>query len=214
MRPSRAVLAASLAVPAMLLGVAVVPGDASAFSSPHAAPPNPTPRQAADGRRVHRADAGRHSRGGRHRPPRRLTGRLIDPATGIGLSGAPVRVEAAAADGSWSEVAVVSTDVAGRVTAELAPTATTVYRLHYADAATTGDPGATRESVSTAARVTVRTLTAGLTDDAVRVGRPAEVRGVLAAAPGSPLRLEVHRTAPGGPSAGNAPRPTARTRSG
>ena len=48
-----------------------------------------------------------------------------------------MRVEAAAADGSWSEVAALSTDAAGTVTAELAPTATTVYRLHYADAAIT-----------------------------------------------------------------------------
>ena len=194
MRPSRAVLAASLAVPAMLLGVAVIPGDASAFSPPHPAPPSPAPRHglltAGESTALTLAATPEVVATGR---PASLAGRLIDPATGFGLSGAPVRVEAAAADGSWSEVAVLSTDAAGRVTAELAPTATTVYRLHYADAATTGDPGTTRESMSPAARVTVRTLTADLTDDAVRVGRPAEVRGVLAAAPGSPLRLEVHR---------------------
>ena len=75
-----------------------------------------------------------------------LTGRLTDPATGFGLRGAPVRLEAATADGSWAEVAVLSTDDAGNVTAELAPTTTTVYRLHYGDPASVGEPGGSRHA--------------------------------------------------------------------
>ena len=134
MRPARAILAASLAVPAMLLGVAVVPGDASAFS-----PPLPTPHHAlltvGESTALTLAATPEVVATGR---PASLTGRLTDPATGIGHSGAPVRLEAAAADGSWAKVAVLSTDAAGKVTAELAPTATTVYRLHYVDAATWG----------------------------------------------------------------------------
>jgi hypothetical protein len=81
-------------------------------------------------------------------------------------------------------VAELTTDLAGEVMTVQAPTATTTYRLHY------GDPGTSQESVSGPVQVTVRSLTADLASDAVRVGHPVDVQGVLAADAGSELRLE------------------------
>ncbi|MGH8892511.1 MAG: DUF3152 domain-containing protein [Actinomycetes bacterium] len=113
-----------------------------------------------------------------------LTGRLTDPASGQGLPGASVRLESLAPDGSWLEVAALTTDGAGAVGSSQALGSTTVYRMRA------GEPCAADESVSGSVTVTVRTLTALWDRPAVRLGREATVRGVLAADAGSLVRLE------------------------
>ena len=177
---SRALVAAVLACAAMLAGVAAVPGGQAA-----AAPLRPALSAAAGESTALTLEAapavvatGR---------PVILSGRLTDAATGTAVPAGDVRLEAAAADGAWVEVAALTTDGAGAVTTVQAPTATTGYRLRH------GDPGSSQESVSAAVPVTVRDLTAELAREAVRVGGQVEVRGVLAADPGSVLRLEQRR---------------------
>jgi len=103
-----------------------------------------------------------------------LTGLLMDPVTGSGVAGAPVRLETRSADGSWVEVALLVTDGGGAVSSPQAPPATTTYRLRH------GEPGAPEESTSPEVSVDVHpALTAGLSADAVRAGRPVTVSGAL-----------------------------------
>jgi len=179
-RLSRAAVAAALAVSAMLTGVATLPETAAATSPllqrPFVAPGGATaltlavtPGEVATGRAV------------------TLSGRLYDPATGLGSADDDVRLEVAAADGTWTELALLRTDGSGHVTAAEAPAATTTYRLHH------GDLGSGQESVSPVVQVTVRPLTARFSRDGVQVGRAVAVRGVLAADPGSWVRLELFR---------------------
>jgi hypothetical protein len=175
-RLTRAVVAAVLACLAMLAGVVAVPGGLAA-----AALLRPALPAAGESTSLSLEVAPAVVATGR---PVTLHGRLTDTATGSAGPADAVRVEAAAADGSWVEVAALTTDLAGDVTTVQAPTATTVYRLHH------GVPGSSQESVSAAVKVTVRALTAELVPDAVRVGQPVDVQGVLAADPGSELRLE------------------------
>ena len=113
-----------------------------------------------------------------------LSGRLTDPATGAGISGAEVHLESLGADGLWVELALLVTDGGGAVYSAQAPAATTAYRLRHAD------PGAPEASVSNEVTVTVRVLSAALSRAAVRVGHPAFVTGSLAAPKGSEVRLE------------------------
>lgn len=113
-----------------------------------------------------------------------LSGRLADLATGDPVAGEPVRLQSQAGDGSWAELALLTTDPDGTVSAEQPVTADTVFRLHH------GEPGAPAEAVSPEVTVSVRTLTAGWARDGVRLGRQATVQGGLAAPPGARLRLE------------------------
>lgn len=120
-----------------------------------------------------------------------LTGRLTDPATGAGVVGAQVRLEARGADGSWVELAGLTSDGSGAVSAVQTPASTTVYRLRH------GDPGTPEESTSEEVTVSVHpALTAALDRVAVRVGRPVAVSGVLAPA-GTAARLELQRRSEG-----------------
>jgi len=103
-----------------------------------------------------------------------LAGRLTDPATGSGVAGAQVRLETRSADGGWVEAAMVTTDASGAVSSTQTPTAATTYRLHH------GDPGTPDESTSPELTVGVHpALTAALSQDAVRVGRPVTVIGAI-----------------------------------
>lgn len=115
-----------------------------------------------------------------------LTGRLSDPATGSGVAGAPVHLETRTSDGGWVEVALVTTDGSGAVSSPQSRTTGTVYRLRH------GDPGTPEVSTSPEVSVSVHpVLTALLSRDAVRVGQPVTVAGVLAPARrGVSLRLE------------------------
>ena len=176
---TRPVLAAGLAGVAMLAGVVAAPGGLAS-----AAPLGPVLPAAADSTSLSLEVSPAVVATGRTVT---LQGRLTDAATGTAEQADAVRVEAVAADGSWVEVGTTTTDLTGEVTAVQAPTATTVYRLHH------GDPGSSQESVSAAVRVTVRDLTAELAPEAVRVGHPADVQGILAADAGSVLRLEQRR---------------------
>lgn len=118
-----------------------------------------------------------------------LSGRLVDPATGAGVPGAPVRLESLATDGAWIEVAAAVTDPDGWSVLAHAPTLPTTYRLHH------GEPGAPQESVSPPVSVDVRSLTASLSRTAVRAGTTVTVDGAQAGRPGSWVSLE--RTAAG-----------------
>lgn len=115
-----------------------------------------------------------------------LSGRLTDPATGSGVSGAQVRLETRSVDGGWVEVALLTTDGSGGVASTQTPTSTTAYRLRH------GEPGAPEESTSPEVTVTVHAaFTAALSRDAVRAGRPVTVSGLLSpAAPDVFLALE------------------------
>ncbi len=113
-----------------------------------------------------------------------LTGRLADGASGAALAGETVRLESLAADGTWVEVASLTTGDDGRASTTRAPGAATDYRLHH------GDPGGPGEAVSPPVTVSVRALSARWTREAVRLGRVATVRGALDARAGSLLRLE------------------------
>ncbi len=176
MRLTRTLVAAALACVATLAGVVAAPGGLAA-----AAPMRPFLSAPGESTSLSLEASQDEIAAGR---PVTLRGRLTDTATGTPEPADPVRVEATTADGTWVEVATLTTDAAGDVTTVQAPAVTTTYRLHY------GDPGAAQESVSAAVQVSVRMLTGELVPDAVRVGRPAQVQGVLAAAAGSVLRLE------------------------
>jgi hypothetical protein len=113
-----------------------------------------------------------------------LRGRLTDGG-GTGAPAAAVQLESMEPrTGAWSSVADLVTDGSGAVSAALAPTRSTVYRLHH------GAPGSAEESVSAPVRVRVTELTAGLRERAVRYGRDARVSGVLVASPRAVVRLE------------------------
>jgi hypothetical protein len=113
-----------------------------------------------------------------------LSGRLVDPATGAGVPGAPVRLESLASDGAWVEVAAAVTDPDGWSVLAQAPTLPTTYRLHH------GEPGTPQESVSAPVTVDVRSLTASLSRTAVRAGAAVTVDGAQAGRPGSWVSLE------------------------
>ncbi|HEX7188955.1 MAG TPA: DUF3152 domain-containing protein [Actinomycetes bacterium] len=113
-----------------------------------------------------------------------LAGRLTDPSTGGAFSGATVHLETPAADGSWTELAQLTTDSGGAVRSDQAVTAVTTYRLRH------GDPGAAEASVSPSVTVTVLPLTAALSREAVQVGGTVRVSGMLASGEGETLRLE------------------------
>lgn len=179
MRLIRAVAVAALLACAVLAGAAAVPATA-APAAPLRTPTSTSgestaltllvaPDQVATGRST------------------TLRGRLVDAATGSGLADSTVRLEATTPQGTWAEVAALTSDAAGEVTTTQLPAETTAYRFHH------GDLGSAQESLSPAVQVTVRTLTAELARDAVRAGRPVEVRGVLAAEGGSALHLEERR---------------------
>lgn len=114
-----------------------------------------------------------------------LSGRLRDPATGSGVAGAAVTLQAFdPATTEWQAMAQLTTDQTGAVVTSVVPPRTTTYRLGYLD------PATGRERTSGAARVHLRVLTAGLSRLTVQVGASARVSGVLVAEPGSLLRLE------------------------
>jgi len=116
-----------------------------------------------------------------------LTGRLTDPVTGSGVAGAQVRLETRSADGGWVEIALLLTDGGGAVSTAQATTATTAYRLRH------GDPGVPEESTSAEVTVGVSAATmATLSRDAVRVGRPVGVSGVVLPAEAD-VTLELQR---------------------
>ena len=118
-----------------------------------------------------------------------LAGRLTDSATGAGVVGAAVQVEALHAEGAWVPVAGATTDGAGAVAVAQTLGSSATYRLHH------GTTGSLDESASPAVTVTVAALTAEVSAPAVRVGRPVTVRGVLAA--GGPRGLRVERRVAG-----------------
>lgn len=113
-----------------------------------------------------------------------LTGRLTDPATGAGVTGATVQVEVQAPDGAWAAVGSAVTDSTGSLAVAEVVDSSTTYRLHF------GEPVTAEESASPPVTVTVLPLTAGFSQPAVRVGRPVTVTGVLAAGEGQALRVE------------------------
>ncbi len=73
-------------------------------------------------------------------------GRLTDPSTGGAVSGATVRLETPAADGSWTELTLLTTDGDGAVLSDQGVSAATTYRFRH------GDPGTPEASVSPPSR--------------------------------------------------------------